>query len=204
MLHNGSVALVWLVGAVALASAAGLLGAHRTVPLLYVGIALGLAAVFAHVVAAVWPGRGPSTRMLVTRGVLGLVVGVLGFGFGVVYATNHLTWFGDRVVAQVTDSRTECGVNDPRCYLSYRVSYDGRDLGWVSAPCAGPVDGRIAVDVDPLGWVPPSSVDCADPRTSARWVTRAWLAGVAALAVLILGGLAVERVRPGRGQASEV
>ncbi|WP_203932817.1 hypothetical protein [Virgisporangium ochraceum] len=195
-------AFVWLVGAVVLAAAAGLLEAHRSLPLVYVGIALGLAAVFAHVVAAVWPGHGPSNRVLVTRGVLGLVVGVLGFGFGGGYATNHLNWFGDRVVAQVTDSRTRCGVNDPRCGLSYRVSYEGRDLGWVSASCGGPIDGRIAVDVDPLGWVSPSSVDCGDPQTSARWVTGAWLTGVAALAVLILGSLAVERVRLRAGQAS--
>lgn len=197
-------ALCWLGGAGLLAAIAGVLLGRESVFFFYVALPFALGGVVAHVVAAVWPARdhcGGRFRRLwtavgVARVVLGLAVGVLGFGFGVAYGTDHQVWFGERVTAEVTDTREVCGV-DTGCHTRYRLSAAGDDLGWVRLCGAnGRVGTRVEVDVDPLRWVPPLSPACTAERSSAPVVTTLWLGGVGTIALVIVVDLAWGVVRP--------
>lgn len=189
-------AVCWLIGAVLLAAIGGFLQGRQSVVFVYLSLPFALGAVVAHVVAARWPLRdGPSPgrpwRVVnAARVLLGIVVGILGFGAGGGYGTMHQAWFGERVSAEVTDSRRGCSVNSARCYFEYRLTAGGEDLGWVSL-CGAPgrVGGPVQVDVDPLGWVPPLAATCTTVRETAPMVTRWWLGGVGAVAVVIVVNL---------------
>jgi hypothetical protein len=149
---------------------------------------------------AAWPWRSrgaapsgaagvvSSDALWKTRVVAGLIVGVLGFGAGVGYGDNHLAWFGERVTADVTDSRQVCGQNTtPRCSTQYRFSASGDDLGWARMfGAAATVGGTVEVDADPLGWVPPLSPACTAQRGSAVALLWWWLAGLGAIVLLRL------------------
>jgi hypothetical protein len=191
--------LLWLGGAALLALIGGFLQGRESVFFFFVGLPFALAGVAAHVVAAVWPLRDDPDRhrprlwasTIVIRAALGLVVGGLGMVSGFAYGTNHQLWFGDRVTAEITETRLVCGGNSPGCNTQYRVaSAAGDDLGWTWLCGAGGRTGtEVPVDVDPLGWVPPLSPACDDGRRSAPTITGLWLGGVGVLTVVIVFNL---------------
>lgn len=197
-------ALILLAGAALLAVIGGFLQARESVFFFYLALPFALGGVAAHVVAAVWPMRDRPDRRWrrlwlgtsVARPVLGLVVGLLGFGFGVAYGVNHQVWYGERVAAEITDTRLVCGQNDPRCSTRYRLAADGDDLGWTGlCGTGGRIGKRVDVDVDPLGWVPPLSPACIDQRDSAMVIARLWLGGLGAIALVIVVSLLWRLVR---------
>ncbi|MDG4832928.1 hypothetical protein O7627_27005 [Solwaraspora sp. WMMD1047] len=204
-------ALVWLGGAALLALIGGFLQGRESGFFFFVGLPFALAGVAAHVVAAVWPLRDdpdrrwprPWSSTMVVRAVLGLLVGGLGMVSGFGYGTNHQVWFGERVTAEITDSRLVCGHNSPGCSTHYRLAgAGGEDLGWTRlCGAGGRIGAEVQVDVDPLGWVPPLSPACDEERRFAPLLTRWWLGGLGVLAVVIVFDLlwnaARRQSRPG-------
>ncbi len=194
MRQNRGVALCWLLGAALLAALAGFLQARESVLWFYVALPIAAGAFLAHVFAATLPQRRrmqesadePAWR---TRLVLGLLVGALGFVFGVSYGVNHLMWFGQRVTAVVSETGEVCGVNAPGCHTRYRLAAQGHDLGWAhTCGDGGPVGTTVEVDADPLGWIPPMSAACASQRRSAMVMTGLWLAGTTTIVIVRIAG----------------
>nr|MDT0659152.1 hypothetical protein [Micromonospora sp. DSM 115978] len=200
-------ALTWLAGAALLALIGGFFQGRESGFFFFVGLPFALAGVAAHVVAAVWPLRDDPDRRwprlsastVIARAVLGLVVGGLGMVSGFAYGTNHQGWFGERVTAEITDTRQICGQNSPGCNTQYRLASAGDDLGWTwLCGTGGRIDTKVQVDVDPLGWIPPLSPACTNERQSASLLNNLWLGGVGALTLVIVINLLGQAVRPSR------
>lgn len=199
--------LALLVGAAASAMLAGFLQGRQSVLWFYIALPFALGAVVAHVFAAGWPFRrfdpakvaatpdgldhdnDPRHAGLLVRVVFGLIVGGLGLVAGFSYGENHLAWFGDRVAAEVTDIREECGQNMTRCATGLRVAVDGDDLGWArTCGTYESVGGTIEVIADPIGWIRPESSRCGVGQGPGRTLLGLWLTGLGVIVLVRVGG----------------